>query len=69
MGILIILGIVFVLIVAHQSDESGYREKCIDDKARFEAMIKDRVEVKELSNNKKIITINDTKRKSKRVSR
>jgi hypothetical protein len=55
---------VFVLILAHQSDESAYREKCIDDKARFEAMRKDSVKVKKLSNNKKIITINDTKRKS-----
>lgn len=64
MVIFIILCIVFVLILAHQSDESAYREKCIDDKARFEAMRKDSVKVKKLSNNKKIITINDTKRKS-----
>lgn len=46
MGILIILGIVFVLIVAHQSDESGFREKCIEDKQRFEAMCKDKIHVK-----------------------
>lgn len=66
MGIIIILAVVFILIIAHQSDESGFREKCIDDKARFETMYKDSVEVKKLNNNKKIITINDTARKSKR---
>ena len=55
MGILIILGIVFFLILAHQSDESTYREKCIDDKAIFEAMRKDNIEVKKIGKNKRII--------------
>jgi hypothetical protein len=64
MGILIILGIVFVLILAHQSDESGFREKWINDKARFEAMRKDSIEVKKIGKNKRIIT-NDTTRNNK----
>ena len=59
MGILIILGVVFVLILAHQSDESGYREKCINDKARFEAMQKDKIHIKKIGKNKRIITLNE----------
>jgi hypothetical protein len=64
MGILIILGVVFVLILAHQSDESGYREKCINDKARFEAMQKDKIHIKKIGKNKKIITLNENSNNS-----
>jgi hypothetical protein len=64
MGILIILGVVFVLILAHQSDESGYREKCINDKARFEAMQKDKIHIKKIGKNKRIITLNENSNNS-----
>jgi hypothetical protein len=64
MGILIILWVVFVLILAHQSDESGYREKCINDKARFEAMQKDKIHIKKIGKNKKIITLNENSNNS-----